>query len=89
MISIPAVCAFELFWNPKLLDVKAYVGFGLSGYCVVTILLTLINLRIKLINFIKAIFIMDSILISLSILSVAFIGMMKYLDRNKWEMKSV
>jgi len=84
MISIPAVCVFEIFWNPKRLDVKAYVGFGISGYCAVAILLTVINLRIKFINFIKAIFIMDSILISLSILSVAFIGMMKYLDRNKW-----
>lgn len=84
VLGVPAICVFELFWDPKRLDIKAYVGFVLIGLCMIAVILVIINLRIKFMNLMKAIFILDSILISLSITVVAFIGMMKYLDRNKW-----
>lgn len=86
---ISSMNIYSLFYDTKDLDRKCFIALGVSGFCCLTIVLSAILLKIKFVDFLNALFIIDSILLSQIVTTVAFVGMMRYLDRNKWQMKVI
>jgi hypothetical protein len=87
MVCIPPVTVFLLFWSTKNLQLKAYFGFGLIGICILGMIITFINLRVGPVKIFKAFIILDSLVLAFGVTSLAFVGMMYFLDRGRWEMK--
>ena len=89
MNSILSINIFLLFAEPKLLHIKAYTSIAVSVSFIITVVITALVLKLNFIDFIKTIFIIDSIMLSTAVTTAAFIGLMKYLDRGKWQMKII
>ena len=84
IVSIPLACVWELLTDSKLLPIKAYLSIGLSLYTIFVMIVTYLKLKLTFWDILKSIFILDSITLSTVTTSIAFIGLMKFLDRNKW-----
>jgi len=84
IVSIPLVCVGELLTDSKLLPIKAYVNIRLSIYSILVMCVTYLKLKLTFYDILKSLFILDSITLSTIITSIAFIGLMIFLDRNKW-----
>lgn len=84
IVSIPLACVWELLTDSKLLLIKAYLSIGLSLYTIFVMIVTYLKLKLTFWDILKSIFILDSITLSTVTTSIAFIGLMKFLDRNKW-----
>lgn len=87
MVSIPALVVFFLFFSSKQLYIKGYVGIAMVCWCILVMLITVLHLKISFKNVFKTFIILDTMWLSFGIAALAFLGLMYFLDRGKWEMK--
>lgn len=84
IVFIPLACCWELLTDSRLLQIKAYLSIGIGVYCILVMIVTYFKLNLTFWDVLRSIFILDSITLSTITTSIAFIGLMKFLDRNKW-----
>jgi hypothetical protein len=89
MVSLPPLVVYLLFLSDKFLRNKGYIGISMMVNCVLCMTVTIINLKIKVIEVLKIFTILDAILAHLVIGSLSFAGFMYFLDKTQWEIMTL